>query len=120
MSKPVAYAAVAADGSDSIYVTTSREQAEAACRENGWFLVPLGTYPKELMLTADERRALEYARNACFVVANAMKALDGGKSEEAARAITGLLKRIVCDTKMDTTPDEGTVQNEGRVPSSRT
>lgn len=41
MSKPVAYAAVAADASESTYVTTSREQADAACREHGWQLVPL-------------------------------------------------------------------------------
>lgn len=38
---PIAYAAVAMDASESTYVTTSREQAEAACREHGWQLVPL-------------------------------------------------------------------------------
>ena len=45
MSKPVAYAAVAADGSESVYVTRLKEQAEACCRENGWFLVPLYSAP---------------------------------------------------------------------------
>lgn len=43
--QPIAYAAIAADGSDSIYVTALKEQAETACREYGWYLVPLGPYP---------------------------------------------------------------------------
>jgi len=41
--EPVAYAAVATDGSESVYVASLKEQAEAACREYGWMLVPL--YP---------------------------------------------------------------------------
>ena len=45
MSKPVAYAAVAADGSESVYVASLKEQAEACCRENGWFLLPLYAAP---------------------------------------------------------------------------
>lgn len=45
MSKPVAYAAVAADGSESVYVASLKEQAEACCRENGWFLLPLYVAP---------------------------------------------------------------------------
>ncbi len=45
MSKPLAYAAVAADGSESVYVASLKEQAEACCRENGWFLLPLYAAP---------------------------------------------------------------------------
>jgi broad specificity phosphatase PhoE len=45
MSKPVAYAAVAADGSESVYVASLKEQAEACCRDNGWFLLPLYAAP---------------------------------------------------------------------------
>ena len=45
MSKPVAYAAVAADGSESVYVASLKEQAEACCRETGWFLLPLYAAP---------------------------------------------------------------------------
>lgn len=41
--EPVAYAAIATDGSESVYVASLKEQAEAACREYGWMLVPL--YP---------------------------------------------------------------------------
>lgn len=42
---PIAYAAVAADGSESVYVTRLRERAEACCRESGWFLLPLYAAP---------------------------------------------------------------------------
>jgi hypothetical protein len=45
MSKPLAYAAVAADGGESVYVASLKEQAEACCRENGWFLLPLYAAP---------------------------------------------------------------------------
>lgn len=45
MNEPVAYAAVAADGSESVYVTRLKEQAEACCRESGWFLLPLYAAP---------------------------------------------------------------------------
>ena len=45
MSEPIAYAAVAADGSEAVYVASLKEQAEAFCRESGWFLFPLGVYP---------------------------------------------------------------------------
>lgn len=44
-NEPIAYAAVAADGSESVYVAILKEQAEACCRENGWFLVPLYAAP---------------------------------------------------------------------------
>jgi hypothetical protein len=57
MSKPVAYAAVAADGSESVYVTSVKEQAEACCRENGWFLLPLYAAPptwQEEVATVEE------------------------------------------------------------------
>lgn len=52
---PFAYAAVAMDASESTYVTNSREQAEAACREYGWQLVPLYA---GLRLTDAERALL--------------------------------------------------------------
>jgi hypothetical protein len=45
MSKPVAYAAVAADGSESSAVYLLKEQADAAAREWGWFVVPLYAAP---------------------------------------------------------------------------
>lgn len=45
MKEPVAYAAVADDGSEAVYVASLREQAEAACREYGWNLVPLYSGP---------------------------------------------------------------------------
>lgn len=45
MNHPMAYAAVAADGSESVYVASLKEQAEACCRENGWFLLPLYAAP---------------------------------------------------------------------------
>lgn len=45
MKEPVAYAAVAADGSESVYVASLKEQAEAACREYGWNLIPLYSGP---------------------------------------------------------------------------
>jgi hypothetical protein len=43
--KPLAYAAVAVDGSGSVYVASLKEQAEACCRENGWLLLPLYAAP---------------------------------------------------------------------------
>lgn len=55
-NEPFAYAAVAMDASESTYVTTFREQAEAACREYGWQLVPLYAGPT---FTAAEREAVE-------------------------------------------------------------
>lgn len=45
MNEPIAYAAIAADGSESVYVASLKEQAEACCRENGWFLFPLYAAP---------------------------------------------------------------------------
>jgi hypothetical protein len=41
MSKPVAWLAVAADGSESSAVYMLREQADAAARAWGWTVVPL-------------------------------------------------------------------------------
>jgi hypothetical protein len=56
--KPLAYAAVAADGSESVYVASLKEQAEACCRENGWFLLPLYAAPPTWQ---DEVAAVEAA-----------------------------------------------------------
>jgi hypothetical protein len=56
--KPLAYAAVSADGSESVYVAILKEQAEACCRESGWFLVPLYAAPPTWQ---DEEAAVEAA-----------------------------------------------------------
>lgn len=56
--KPVAFAAVATDGSESIYVASLREQAEAACREYDWTLIPLYAGPQTWQ---DETAAAEAA-----------------------------------------------------------
>ena len=45
MNKPIAYAAVATDASEAVYDASLKEQAEACCRENGWFLLPLYAAP---------------------------------------------------------------------------
>lgn len=58
MSKPVAYAAVAADGSESSAVYLLKEQAEAAAREWGWFVVPLYALPSR---RAEDEIAIEAA-----------------------------------------------------------
>jgi len=58
MKGPVAYAAVATDGSESIYVASLREQAEAACREYNWMLIPLYASPQTW---TDEVAAVEAA-----------------------------------------------------------
>jgi hypothetical protein len=57
-NEPVAYAAVATDGSESIYVASLREQAEAACREYDWMLIPLYAGPQTW---PDEVAAVEAA-----------------------------------------------------------
>ena len=57
-NEPVAYAAVATDGSESIYVASLREQAEAACREYDWTLIPLYSGPQTW---PDEVAAVEAA-----------------------------------------------------------
>jgi hypothetical protein len=57
-NEPVAYAAVATDGSESIYVASLREQAEAACREYDWMLIPLYPGPQTWQ---DETAAVEAA-----------------------------------------------------------
>ena len=57
-NEPVAYAAVATDGSESIYVASLREQAEAACREYDWTLIPLYSDPQTW---PDEVAAVEAA-----------------------------------------------------------
>ena len=57
-NEPVAYAAVATDGSESIYVASPREQAEAACREYDWTLIPLYPGPQTWQ---DETAAVEAA-----------------------------------------------------------
>lgn len=45
MSVPIGWAAIAADGSESLRVSAIREQAEELCRAEGWTLVPLYAYP---------------------------------------------------------------------------
>jgi hypothetical protein len=58
MNGPIAYAAVATDGSESIYVASLREQAEAACRDYDWMLIPLYAGPQTW---PDEVAAVEAA-----------------------------------------------------------
>jgi hypothetical protein len=58
MSKPIAYAAVAADGSESSAVYMLREQADEAAREWGWMVVPLYALP---VLRAEDEIAIEAA-----------------------------------------------------------
>ena len=122
-NEPVAYAAVAADGSESIYVAALREQAEAACRENGWILVPLGTYPATWPgEVADVEAAFERSGvkptwpddepGNIGPMAAAM-----ADEIERLRGLVEKQNRIVCDTKTNTTPSEGTVQNKGSVTS---
>lgn len=91
MNNPIAYAAVAADGSESIYVSALREQAEEACREYGWTLVPLYAAPT---LSDEERWALEYARNACRIVATPLGVGDEGRADAHARVITKLIEKL--------------------------
>lgn len=56
-NEPFAYAAVAADGSESVYVSALREQAEEACREYGWTLVPLyAAAPESWQLVHENER----------------------------------------------------------------
>ena len=64
MNEPIAYAAVAADGSESVYVASLKEQAEACCRENGWQLVPLYAAVQESwqLVHENERLRDEIAR----------------------------------------------------------
>jgi hypothetical protein len=55
---PAAWLAVAADGSESSAVYMLKEQADAAAREWGWFVVPLYRSPT---LTDEEREVVEIA-----------------------------------------------------------
>ena len=55
--EPVAWLAVAADGSESSAVYALREQADATAREWGWLVVPLYRSPT---LTAEEREAIAW------------------------------------------------------------
>jgi hypothetical protein len=55
---PAAWLAVAADGSESSAVYMLKEQADAAAREWGWFVVPLYRSPT---LTDEEREAIAVA-----------------------------------------------------------
>jgi hypothetical protein len=55
---PAAWLAVAADGSESSAVYMLKEQADAAAREWGWFVVPLYRSPT---LADEEREAMEKA-----------------------------------------------------------
>ena len=83
MNGPFAYAAVAMDASESTYVTTSREQAEAACREHGWQLVPLYAFQPP---TDAEREA----------IVNAVGCLQDHwpNDSKTIDAMLGLMKRL--------------------------
>ncbi|NBV87964.1 MAG: hypothetical protein EBR88_00345 [Betaproteobacteria bacterium] len=85
--EPVAWLAVAADGSESSAVYLLKEQADAAAREWGWFVVPLYRSPT---LTDEEREA----------IADGAKGLDGVhtldymKRAKQAATLRSLLERI--------------------------
>lgn len=93
---PFAYAAVAMDASESTYVTTSREQAEAACREYGWQLVPLHAGPT---LTAAEIEAVAFA--------DAYIHQTGCRNTSVQKTLRGLLERT---SGTHATPAQGSVQ----------
>jgi hypothetical protein len=58
--EPVAWVVFADDGSESVYVASLKEQAEAAAKDYGWNIAPLYRAPT---LTAAEREAIEWAIN---------------------------------------------------------
>lgn len=82
MNNPMAYAAVADDGSEAVYVASLKEQAEAACRENGWTLVPLHAASP---LSDEERHALKVAW---------MMACRGGPLWDSANTLRKMLERL--------------------------
>lgn len=97
-NEPFAYAAVAMDASESTYVTTSREQAEAACREHGWQLVPLYAGPT---LTAAEIEAVAFA--------DAYIHQSGCRNASAQKTLRGLLERT---SGSHATSGQGIVQGQ--------
>jgi len=59
MSEPLAYAAVAADSSESMYVSVYRDRVEQKCREHGWHLVPMyGSPPSNAWQLVHENERL--------------------------------------------------------------
>lgn len=64
-NEPIAYAAVAADSSESMYVSVYRDRVEQKCREHGWHLVPMyGSPPSTAwqLVHENERLRDEIAR----------------------------------------------------------
>lgn len=100
MNGPIAYAAVATDGSESIYVASLREQAEAACREYDWTLIPLYAGPQTWQ---DETAAVEAAfeRSGVKPTWPADEAGNIGQMAEAMAAEIERLQRSVIDWKLE-------------------
>lgn len=104
MNEPFAYAAVAMDASESTYVTTSREQAEEACREYGWQLVPLYTAVPESWQLVHENERLRDEIARLRLTEEELDAIEHGleqielrsdlESRISAKAICGLLDRL--------------------------
>jgi hypothetical protein len=120
MSEPVAYAAVAADGSESVYVASLKEQAEACCREKGWFLLPLYAAPPTWQ---EEVAAVEAAfeRSGVQPTWPDDEAGNVGPMAEAMADEIGRLRFAIHSlAEQDATPTTHTTQSEGSVPSGCT
>lgn len=121
--EPFAYAAVATDGSESIYVASLREQAEAACREYDWMLIPLYPGPQTWQ---DETAAVETAFERSGVKPT-WPADEAGNIGPMAAAMADEIERLrqfdrpqpikSPDATLAThaTPTEGSVPGEGSV-----
>jgi hypothetical protein len=104
-----AWLVYAEDASESLFVTLRKEQADAAARDWGWGVAPLF-----VGLTQAEQDAIRLGELAY----PGLRITDKGKWVDVWATLRGLVERqnrIVCDTKIDTTPGDGTVQNEGSV-----
>jgi len=87
--EPVAWLSVAADGSESSAVYLLKEQADAAVRDWGWFVVPLYRSPT---LTDEEQEAIESAIDSLSGVVNfGIPALS---PESAVSRLRSLLERL--------------------------
>lgn len=90
MKEPVAYAAMADDGSEAVYVASLKEQAEAACQEYGWTLVPLYACPYPTF-TKTEKHCLREARD---ILADRADSANGVACSQIAAVLDQLLRRL--------------------------
>lgn len=105
-----AWLVYAEDASESLFVTLRKEQADAAARDWGWGVAPLF-----VGLTQAEQDAIRLGELAY----PGLRITDKGKFVDVWATLRGLVERqnrIVCDTKMDTTPGDGTEQRECTEP----